>query len=115
MLGEWNEDELRAHFRQRTAQLEAWLSELKARGCTLEADRIRHDEILADLVVYRVLLDSTALSSRMKTFRLLATLGYDPPVSPEALEPEGFKEVVWRRANVLIGEIRDVGDASDGA
>ena len=68
--------------------------------------RALHDESLAKLLVYRVVLDGTVLHTREELLGTLAALRRDPPASPEAMEPAAFAEVVRHFVDALIGQYR---------
>lgn len=68
--------------------------------------RALHDESLAKLVVYRSVLDGTALQSREGMLDTLGALHRAPPASPEAMEPAAFAAVVRHFVEALVGQYR---------
>ena len=68
--------------------------------------RALHDESLAKLVVYRGVLDGTALRTRDETLGTLTALRRDPPVPPEAMEPASFPELIRHFVDALVGQYR---------
>lgn len=106
MAGVWNDAEVRARFRKRAAELEARLPSLKGRGAEGAALRALHDEALAKLVVYRVVLDGSVLRTREEMLDVLQALHRAPPVPPEAMAPADFPVIVRRFIEALVGQYR---------
>jgi hypothetical protein len=106
VTGVWSENETRRRFTKRAAELEARLPSLKRRSSEGPSMRTLHDEALAKLLIYRSLLDGAVLQTREAMLGALAALRRDPPLSPDAIEPESFTDRAQRFIDALIGQYR---------
>lgn len=91
---------------KRATELVVRLPSLKGRGAEGAAMRPLHDESLAKLVVYRAILDGTALRTREEMLGTLAALRRDPPVPPESMEAAAFPERIRNFVDALVGQYR---------
>lgn len=106
MTGVWSEVEVRGRFSKRSVELETRLPSLKARSGESVSVRALHDASLAKLMVYRALLDGTTLGTLEEMLDTLAALRRDPPLSPEAMEPATFADLVRQFVDALAGQYR---------
>jgi hypothetical protein len=102
----WNETIVRERFQKRADELVRRLPSIQARAAEMQSFRIMHDEMLAKLSVYRVLLDDASLGTRDSLMAALVRLSTAPPAPTDAIDPPVFVKHCREFVAGLAGQYR---------
>jgi hypothetical protein len=89
-MGPWDGTLVRERFEKRADELARRLPSVRIRASEKHSFQVMHDEMLAKLSVYRVLLDSASLDTRDGLLSALTKLSVSPPLSGDAIDPATF-------------------------